>query len=70
VARLAPAATQAMHALADAQTQARLARAQAGIAEGGRCHSALVTYLATISDSKLNTFRRLFGPPFTIAKGY
>jgi hypothetical protein len=27
-------------------------------------------YLVTIFYSKLNTFRRLFGPPFTIAKGY
>ena len=27
-------------------------------------------FLVTIFYSKLNTFRRLFGPPFTIAKGY
>jgi hypothetical protein len=27
-------------------------------------------YLVTISYSKLTAFRRLFGPPFTIAKGY
>jgi hypothetical protein len=27
-------------------------------------------YLVTIFYSKRNTFRRLFGPPFTIAKGY
>ena len=27
-------------------------------------------YLVTISYRKLNTFRHLFGPPFTMQKGY
>jgi hypothetical protein len=26
--------------------------------------------VVTISDRELNTFRRLFGPPFTVAKGH